>query len=523
MADTIETRQLEVLVHVTQLIATLDLDEVLLHTLARMTEVVGASEASFFLINENKNTVERFIAARDMDPQKKSAVSRSVLEHGLAGWVLSHGEGALVSDTMEDSRWLMLDDRERVRSALCVPFFIEGKVRGVMTLEHPEPDHFTNEDLRLAKAVASQAGFALHNAELFDRVQTQERQLEAVMDSISEALIAVDHAWCIRLLNNAAETLLGVTADGAVGKTLDKVSENVLFAKLTDTIAQANLTSGTKTFELRDEVTHKDYVVNVAVLHQDSLVEVGYAIALYDVTSLKDLNRLKTHMIKMASHDLKSPLGVLLGYVDLVWGDVSTSVVPQPSYIEAIYKAITRMETLIASLLDAHKAEDDSFVTVAIDPYELFQSSLEDVTPAAEQHHHEIIKNIQTNLHPIKGDFVQLREAMSNLLNNAVKYTPDGGTITINIYIEEDRFFFSVKDTGYGIPADQQSHIFESYFRANSEATSHIEGTGVGLSLVKEVIDRHGGHVWFESQEGHGSKFGFWLPMLDKQVPVTSA
>src|SRR5579871_1790756 len=146
MADTLETRQLEVLVHVTQLIATLDLDEVLLHTMARMTEVVGASEASFFLINERENTVQRFIAARDMDPQKKNTVSRNVLEHGLAGWVLSHGDAVIVSDTMADSRWLMLDDRERVRSALCVPFFIDGQVRGVMTLEHPEPDHFTSED-----------------------------------------------------------------------------------------------------------------------------------------------------------------------------------------------------------------------------------------------------------------------------------------------------------------------------------------------------------------------------------------
>src|SRR5260221_360023 len=296
MTDSIETQQLEVLVQITQLIATLDLDEVLLHTLARMTEVAGASQASFFLIDERENTVQRFIAARDMDPQKKSMVSHSVLEHGLAGWVLANAEAAIVTDTMEDSRWLMLDDKERVRSALCVPFFIEGRIRGVMTLEHPEPDHFSNEDLRLAKAVANQAAIALHNAELFDRVQTQERQLEAVLDSISEGLIAVDHDWGIRLLNPAAEALLGVSADAAVGQHLDKVSQNPLFARLTETISQANMTTGTKTFELRDELAAKDYVVNVAALPHGDPAEVGYAISLYDVTSLKEPTPPKTHM-----------------------------------------------------------------------------------------------------------------------------------------------------------------------------------------------------------------------------------
>jgi signal transduction histidine kinase len=314
---------------------------------------------------------------------------------------------------------------------------------------------------------------------------------------------------------------LGLLADTAIGKHLDEVAQNPLAKRLTQMISEANMTTGTKTFEIRDEVAHKDFVVNVAVLHQDDPDTVGYVIALYDVTSLKDLNRLKTHMIKMASHDLKSPLGVLLGYVDLLWHDVSSNQVPQSSYIEALYKSITRMETLIASLLDAHRTEDDAFSTVAIDPYDLFQTVLDDIVELTAQRDHQIIKNIQPNLHPIKGDFVQLREAMNNLLSNAVKYTPDGGTITINIYTEEDRFYFTVKDTGYGIPADQQPHIFETYFRA--PATSHIGGTGVGLSLVKEVIERHGGQVWFTSEEGHGSTFGFWLPLLDNPLPENSA
>jgi signal transduction histidine kinase len=125
-----------------------------------------------------------------------------------------------------------------------------------------------------------------------------------------------------------------------------------------------------------------------------------------------------------------------------------------------------------------------------------------------------LTQNIQPTLRPLKGDFERLREAIKNLLDNASKYTPEGGSITITASSEEERFTFSVKDNGYGIPADQQSAIFQPYFRARNVATQHISGTGVGLSLVKEIVERHGGQVWFISKEGEGSTFGFWLPIL---------
>jgi signal transduction histidine kinase len=253
----------------------------------------------------------------------------------------------------------------------------------------------------------------------------------------------------------------------------------------------------------------------VAVLRQKETGEVDYVIALYDVTSIKDLNRLKTHMIRMASHDLKNPLALLVGYLDMIWDDVSRNVLPDPRYIESLYKAITRMETLIASLLETERAEHNApMQRLPVDPYQLFDTVLEDMEPMAAQRSHRLIKNVQSNLHAIRGDFVQLREALGNLISNAIKYTPDGGTITVNVYIEDERLYFTVEDTGYGIPADQQSRIFEPYFRASQGATGHIEGTGVGLSLVKEVVGRHGGNVWFTSVEGSGSTFGFWLPML---------
>src|SRR5215813_13053269 len=157
----LQTRQLETLVQVSQLIGTPDLDEVLLQTLNLTREVVDAARGSFFLLDSQRRSLQRFIAARDMDPYRKKVVGHRVLDEGLAGWVIRNKQGAIVDDTAGDDRWLILDDGLRVRSALCVPYFIEGDVRGVMTLEHPEPHHFSPLDLQLAKAVANQASVAL--------------------------------------------------------------------------------------------------------------------------------------------------------------------------------------------------------------------------------------------------------------------------------------------------------------------------------------------------------------------------
>src|SRR5450432_2012124 len=263
-----ESRQLEVLVQVAHLIETLDLDEVLLQMLKLTTEVVGASTGSFFLLDQEGSTLQRFISARDLDLHQKSEVSRSILERGLAGWVFENKIGVVLDDTAQDKRWLKLDDNLRVRSAICVPVFVDDQVRGVLTLEHSEPNHFAEDDLRLAKVVVNQAGSAVHNAQLFDQIQTQEHQLEALLDSVSEVLLTVDSEMRIRLLNSPAEILLGAPAKMLLGMRLEDASNNSLFVQLLEAIRESNITQGTRTFELRDDPTRRDFVVNVAVLEQ---------------------------------------------------------------------------------------------------------------------------------------------------------------------------------------------------------------------------------------------------------------
>ncbi len=508
------------LLQIARLLTTLDLDDVLQQTIQLTTQTVGAARGTFFLLDEQGESLQRFISAQAYDAETREIVSRRVLEQGLAGWVMANQQSALIEDTLTDPRWVVLDaekERARVRSVLCVPFFVEGELRGVMTLEHPQPRHFTQAHLRLVEAAANQAAASLRNAQLFERVQGQQRQLRAILDSVSESLLVLDRLFCVRLANPAALTLLGAQESDVLGFNLETLAarlDNPFLAQLAQKLTAA-LQKAQNRFELRDERTKRDFVVNVASIEARRAAESGYVLALSDVSSLKDLTRLKTHMIQMASHDLKNPIGVLRNYLDVIRADVDSGLLPDPRLLENMYKTLARMEALVVNLLNVQRAEETEPLSRELfDPYDLINAALEDILPAVRARQQTLIQNLQPNLRPLRGDFSRLREAINNLLDNASKYTPEGGEIVVSAYSEDERFTFSVKDNGYGIPADQQAAIFQPYFRATQAATRHISGSGIGLSIVKEVIERHGGQVWFVSKEGQGSTFGFWLPIL---------
>jgi signal transduction histidine kinase len=518
MTDGLYVRQLETLLQSTHLLTSLDVDEVMYSILRLTVDAVGATNGSFFLFEDDERTVKRFISARELSPEGRAFASSSVLERGVAGWVRKHKATALVDDTASDERWLLLDDQYRVRSAVCVPLFVDGNLRGIMTLEHTEPSQFDAGAVRLAEATTRQAAASLRNAELFHRVDAQQRQLEGVLNTIMEPLMVVDPDLNISLMNPAADNLLSAltkTINAFVGMNLSALSEHLIFARIIDALGTVS-SQDTISFDQRVDTLMRDYIVTIRQQEKAGAERAGFVIVLHDVTVLKDLTRLKSHTIKMASHDLKNPLGVLIGYLDLIDLDIANQAVPDPSYVDNMHRVITRMETLIATLLDSQRSESNGGMQrAAIDPNELLNAVIEDNQLAAQQRKHTITQDISPLLRPLLGDMLMLRQAINNLVGNAIKYTPEGGLIAISARTEEDRFYFSVADNGYGIPEHQQDGIFTPYFRGEQPQGVKIEGSGVGLSLVKEVIERHGGQVWFQSAEGVGSTFSLWLPILD--------
>jgi PAS domain S-box-containing protein len=230
---------------------------------------------------------------------------------------------------------------------------------------------------------------------------------------------------------------------------------------------------------------------------------------------VSELEKLKTDMIRIAAHDLRNPIGVVSGYLELIAWSLGENATPkQKGQIEMMTRAVERMEKITRDILSLERIEKMHMERAEnMDFIQLFNEVVEDFRNQAENKHQVYESHVTIRAAVIRGDIAQLREASGNLISNAIKYTPEGGHLRMNLRQDKDLMIFEVIDNGFGIPEDQQSRLFQPFYRASSDETAGIEGSGLGLHLVKNIITRHGGKMIFNSVYGKGSTFGFQIPL----------
>lgn len=231
---------------------------------------------------------------------------------------------------------------------------------------------------------------------------------------------------------------------------------------------------------------------------------------------VSELEQLKTDVIRIAAHDLRNPLTHIIGYTDLLLEAAYNLDADQLEFLQSIQNASRKMERLINDILSLQRIEALNKSTLeALDLAEVVRDVFaENRKKALEKAQHFVLNVLDTAVN-VKGDLIQICEAIDNLIGNAIKYTPQGGTITVRLYVDgsaHNRAVFEVEDNGIGVPAEQQANLFQPFFRAKTSETAKIEGTGLGLHLVKNIIERHHGQMRFHSELGQGSTFGFELP-----------
>ncbi|MBZ0300260.1 MAG: GAF domain-containing protein [Anaerolineae bacterium] len=230
-------------------------------------------------------------------------------------------------------------------------------------------------------------------------------------------------------------------------------------------------------------------------------------------TQVMNLEQLKTDMIRIAAHDLGNPLTSITGFIDLLLDSEMTD--NQHEYVQIVKESAQRMKKIIRDILSLQRIEElaQGSLSENVDLKELVQQLYE--TQKYQASHHNQVFTLDVPSFPmiVRGDAAQMREAVVNLISNALKYTPDGGEIRVRLWEEDDQFMFEVADNGYGIPDEQQVRLFQPFFRAKTSETIRIDGTGLGLHLVKNIIERHHGKMRFHSVYGEGSSFGFEIPI----------
>jgi len=232
--------------------------------------------------------------------------------------------------------------------------------------------------------------------------------------------------------------------------------------------------------------------------------------------ALTKLEQLKTDMIRIASHDLRGPLAAIMGYTEMLrWSDEKFDKATR-GYLQQIEQSARQMQRIISGILSLERIDEISRneLTDTLDLAIVSHRVFDELRHALHLKHQEGTIDVRHAPIMIVGDVAQMHEAISNLLSNAIKYTPDEGHVTLTLEVVKGKAILKVEDTGYGIPEAQQARLFQPFFRAKTQETAGIEGTGLGLRLVKNIVERHGGRMIFHSTRGKGSMFGFEVDVV---------
>ncbi len=352
---------------------------------------------------------------------------------------------------------------------------------------------------------------------------------EAILLSIGDGLLATDEKGNIIFINKTAEDLLGKKSKEVVGKHFPNVipleDEKELVIPLEKHPVNKVLVAGATTASLpiayyrrKDKKRFPMAIIATPVILEGKVI--GTIKVFRDITSEREIDKAKTEFVSLASHQLRTPLSTVNWYAEmLLAGDVGELNERQNKYLHEVYRSNQRMVELVNALLDVASLELGTFSNEP-EPTNictLTENVIDEQKPQIDAKKIRFSFSCGKNISLMQADPKLMRMVIQNLLSNAVKYTPGGGRITVSISLADTKnVLLKVADTGYGIPENQQNKIFTKLFRADNVRNKDTDGTGLGLYIVKSVVENSGGKIWFESSGGKkntGTTFYVTLPL----------
>ena len=344
-------------------------------------------------------------------------------------------------------------------------------------------------------------------ASLQQRV-TELQKWDSIVDHIEDGVILLDDDLNVLLVNPAARRAFGLWKDDIViGKPVNEVIPHSDLRTL--------LSEGRNNPMPHHEIIFDDGRVLSA--QYAPIPKIGVAITMQDITYLKQIDRLKNEFVHTVSHDLRSPLTAILGYVDLLdrVGPVNDQ---QREFIHRVQKSVESITSLVNDLLELGRIEAGFESQKEVVPLDgIVRYTLETLSIQISDKKLNLKFNQPDEPAQIRGNPIRLRQMLDNLIGNAIKYTPEEGEITIDLEVQNEQVILRISDNGPGIPPADQPHIFEKFYRA-SNVPKGVGGSGLGLAIVKSIVENHGGRIWVESLLGQGTTFTVVLPFY-KQNP----
>ena len=534
--------RIRTLSRLTRLVSTsLDLDHMLLRIARAATQLSGAAFATFWVADEASRTLH---LGGTSDEQMAALLFRSEMPyvHGAAGWVAEHRQSLTIDDVFEDGRSLNLDwwRENGLKTSLTVPVIHGPKLLAVLSLNGREPFRLSVPELEILESFLAQAAAAIRNASLHASVRRSQEQLQQIMDHSPAGVslkdrdgrfLLTNHRWQEMFLyepGQAQTSPIGQTDAGLfpahrAGPTRQRDQEvlasgRTVAYEVTHQVGSEVRTYLSVKFSLVDQAAQPYAVCTLSTdITERKRWEQEIATALDTQRAaneqLERLNKAKSDFVSIVSHEFRSPLTGIQGFSELMRDEV-TDVDEMREYAADINREAERLNRMIDELLDLDRMEAGR-MTLRVELVDVDGIVRQLVASAsARAPRHRLGLELDAALPAISADRDKLTQVIVNLLDNAIKYSPDGGEVVVGARAESSLVHLWVRDCGLGIPPDALETIFERYARVEAAQHQRIRGTGLGLPIVKQIVELHGGRIWVESTCGQGSTFHVAVPLV---------
>jgi len=467
--------------------------------------LVNAEAAAFRIVDGD----ELLVTAAEGNGAAAALESRSPVSGRLSGDVVQSGMPVAISDAGSDDRLRALDPMLAAGHSafLGVPVAAaEGAVAGVLAVYAAQSREWREEEIEALQAVAASTSAALSNAELYQRVALERERSVAILANIADGIVAVDREGEVVLWNAAAERITGVPAAVALGRAPVDVLQRSLEAP--DGAAPGDRL--VPVMRGREEIWLS---VTEAVMRDPLGVVAGRIFAFRDISGDRLVEQVKSDFVSTVSHELRTPLTSIYGFAEtLLRQDVVFGEEERRTFLRYIASESQRLTTIVDTLLAVARL-DTGDLKVNLAETDVREVVGQVLGTLQFENGHKVVVDLPDAPLPARADAEKLRQVFAILVDNAIRYSPDGGMITVGAAVHDDTVEVTVSDEGIGIPQADQEQIFRKFYRgADAERRVGAGGTGLGLFIARGLVTAMGGRISVASREGEGSRFSFELP-----------
>ena len=406
-----------------------------------------------------------------------------------------------------------------LRQVVNLPLIMEDELLGAIYIFRSGEAEFSANDRAVLRSFADQAAIAVRNARLYQQVMAEKRRLDGIIENSADGVMILDPQRRVQVINRALCAMIGRQAEEMVGRPCHQVLslQNVMGFDICSAEEPAELPqSGSLYVEgelIRSGGSRRTVGVTYSPLYDEEGQLQNIIANVVDITRFREAEEMKSTFISVISHELKTPVALIKGYADtLRREDACWDAETLKEGLAVIEEESDRLARLIDNLLDASRIQAGVLKLELGDVRlaELAARVVEGFRLRTDVHRFEL--DFPADLPLVLADEERLRQVLNNLVDNAIKYSPDGGTIRVGGWAEPEGVIVYVADQGIGIPLADQQKLFQRFYRLDSSVRRRTQGAGLGLFLSKAIVEAHGGRIWLRSEPGKGTTVFFSLP-----------